>query len=168
MTRIRQALVLSLAIGSRGLLAAENCVGSRDLRLTNGRIVTLDKRNTVASEVTIQDGNIAAVGRSTARLDPCTKTIDLKGRTAVPGLIDNHNHIVLLGIRPGYDTRLESAGSIAEVQAAIRARVRGVPAGGFITAMGGWNQVQFTEKRLPTLSELDAAAPNHPVLLFQS
>jgi predicted amidohydrolase YtcJ len=86
----------------------------------------------------------------------------------VPGLIDNHNHIVLLGLRPGYDTRLETAASIADVQAALRARAATVPRGGFITAMGGWNQVQFTEKRLPTLAEIDAAVSDHPVIVYQA
>jgi len=129
----------------------------------------MDQRGSIVSEVTIQDGRIQSVGRAAAsRLSPCTKTIDLRGRTAVPGLIDNHNHIVLLGIRPGHDTRLETAASIADVQAAIRRRAATVPAGEFITAMGGWNQAQFAEKRLPTLAELDAAAPNHPVLVFQA
>src|SRR6185503_15651323 len=64
--------------------------------------------------------------------------------------------------------RLETAASIADVQAAIKARAQGVPAGGFLTAMGGWNPAQFAEKRLPTLAELDAAAPDHPVLVYLS
>jgi hypothetical protein len=129
----------------------------------------MDARNSIVSEVTIQEGRFETVGRAgNARLSPCTKVIDLRGRTAVPGLIDNHNHIVLLGIRPGHDTRLETAASIADVQAAIRTRSKGVPAGAFITAMGGWNPAQFTEKRLPTLAELDAAAPDHPVIVFQA
>ena len=144
------------------------CAGARDLRLTNGKIVTMDANRSIVSEATIQDGRFVAVGRRADRVSPCTREIDLRGRTVVPGLIDNHNHIVLLGIRPGYDTRLESAGSIADVQAAVRARAKGVPAGQFITAMGGWNQAQFTEKRLPTLAELDAAAPDHPVLVYQA
>src|SRR5207247_1205196 len=84
------------------------------------------------------------------------------------GLIDNHNHIILLGIRPGHDTRLDSAASIEQVQAAFRERARNVPAGEFLTAMGGWNQAQFAEKRLPTLAELDAAAPNHPAIVYQA
>src|SRR5437667_5234217 len=130
----------------------------------------MGKTNSTVTEVTIQDGVFTAVGRARSgqRLSPCTKTIDLKGRTAVPGLIDNHNHIVLLGLRPGYDTRLETAASIADVQAAIKARAKNVPAGGFITAMGGWNPAQFAEKRLPTLAELDAAAPDHPVIVYQA
>ena len=145
------------------------CAGSRDLRLTNGRFVTMDARGTTASEVTIQDGRFTAVGpRGNQRVSPCTREINLRGRTVVPGLIDNHNHIVLLGIRPGYHTPLEGTASIAEVQAVIKARAKSVPAGAFITSMGGWNQAQFAEKRLPTLAELDAATSNHPVLVFQS
>lgn len=150
------------------LAAAEDpCAGARDLRLVNGRIVTMDQRDSVVSTVTIQDGRFDAVGSAPKhKLNPCTKTIDLHGRTAVPGLIDNHNHIVLLGLRPGHDTRLETAASLADVQAILSARAKSVPPGEFITAMGGWNPVQFAEKRLPTLAELDAAAPNHPVLVF--
>jgi predicted amidohydrolase YtcJ len=144
-------------------LGADNCADSRDLRLVNGKIVTMDARNSVVSSVTIQNGRFDSSG---GKLSPCTKTINLHGRTAVPGLIDNHNHIVLLGIRPGYDTRLESAGSIKDVQATIAARAKSVPAGKFITAMGGWNPAQFAEKRLPTLEELDVASSDHPVLVF--
>lgn len=144
-------------------MAADNCSGSRDLRLINGKIVTMDGRNSVLTSVAIQNGRFESPG---GKLSPCTKTINLRGRTAVPGLIDNHNHIVLLGSRPGYDTRLETAASIKDVQAAIAARAKSVPQGKFITAMGGWNPVQFAEKRLPTLAELDAAAPGHPVLVF--
>jgi predicted amidohydrolase YtcJ len=145
------------------------CDGSRDLHLVNGRIVTMDRRNSTADEVTIQNGVFTAVGRGgSGRLSPCTKTVNLQGRTVVPGLIDNHNHIVLLGLRPGHDTRLETAASVADVQAIIRARAKTVPAGEFITAMGGWNFVQFAEKRMPTLAELDAADPDHPVILYQS
>ncbi len=146
-------------------VAADNCAGSRDLRLVNGKIVTMDARDAVVSSVTIQNGRFDFSG---GKLSPCTKTINLHGRTAVPGLIDNHNHIVLLGIRPGYDTRLETAASIKDIQTAIVARAKSVPAGKFITAMGGWNPAQFAEKRLPTLEELDAASSDHPVLLFLS
>ena len=148
--------------------AQDRCANSGDLRLINGRIHTMAATDTVVNEVTIQSGRITSVGAPTANPDPCTRTIDLQGKVAIPGLIDNHNHIVLLGIRPGYDTRLETASSIADVQTAIRTRAANVPRGAFITAMGGWNQVQFTEKRLPTLAELDAAAPNHPVIVYQA
>ena len=145
-----------------------NCEDSRDLRLTNGHIVTMDKKNPVATEVQIRNGRFESVGKSTQKPGPCTQVINLRGRTAVPGLIDNHNHIVLLGLRPGYDTRLETASSIADMQALIQTRAKSVPAGGFITAMGGWNAAQLKEKRLPTLQELDAADATHPVVVFQA
>jgi len=148
---------------------ADPCAGARDLHLTNGRFATMDARGSTATEVTIQNGRFTAVGpRGNQRLSPCTREINLRGRTVVPGLIDNHNHIVLLGIRPGYHTPLEGTASIAEVQAVIKARAKNVPAGAFITSMGGWNQAQFAEKRLPTLAELDAATSDHPVLVYQS
>src|SRR5215475_382435 len=162
--------LLTTLVASSSLAQAPtaNCAGSRDLHLVNGKIATMDGKNTIVNEVTIQNGVFTAVGKSSGRLSPCTKTIDLKGRTVVPGLVDNHNHILLLGLRPGHDTRLETAASIADVQAIIKARAKTVPAGGFITAMGGWNSVQFAEKRLPTLSELDAADADHPVIVYQS
>jgi len=148
----------------------DRCAGSRDVRLVNGKIHTLDNRNSIVSSVTIKNGKIVAVGEG-GRFDddsPCMQVVNLGGRTAVPGLVDNHNHFLLLGLRPGHDTRLETATSIADVQAAIRARTKTVKAGQWITAMGGWTAAQFVENRLPTLAELDAAAPNNPVLVFNS
>ena len=169
------AVFMAAAFSSATLLGQarpsqiDPCAGARDLRLTNGKIVTMDGRGTTVSEVTIQDGRFTSVGpRGNQRTSPCTRDINLRGRTAVPGLIDNHNHIVLLGIRPGHHTPLEGAASIADVQTILKARAKGVPAGAFITSMGGWNQAQFAEKRLPTLAELDSAAPDHPVLVFQA
>lgn len=165
---ILAALLMGIIVAQPAQPPGDRCANSGDLRLINGRIHTMDAQNRIVSEATIQAGKFVAVGAPAQSLDPCTQTIDLQGRTVVPGLIDNHNHIILLGLRPGFDTRLETAASIADVQATIRARARNVPKGGFITAMGGWNQVQFAEKRLPTLAELDAAAPDHPVIVYQA
>lgn len=168
-----RAVVLSISLtflpaASNANAQIASCDGARDLRLVNGRFHTMNATAPAVSEVTIQNGVFTAVGKGSGRLSPCTKTIDLKGRTAVPGLVDNHNHIVLLGLRPGYDTRLETAASIADVQAMLRARAKTVPAGGFISAMGGWNIAQLAEKRMPTLAELDAADADHPVIVYHS
>jgi hypothetical protein len=141
----------------------QRCTGSRNLRIINGRIHTMDARDTIVSSATIRNGVFAA---SQGASEPCTQVIDVHGRTVVPGLIDNHNHIVLLSERPGHDTRLESAASIAEVQATLRARGRTLSAADWVTAMGGWIPGQFLEKRLPTLVELDQALPDNPALLF--
>jgi predicted amidohydrolase YtcJ len=155
-------LMACLWSAEAALAAGDPCADSRNLKLVNGKIVTMDKKNSIVSSVTIQNGVFADAGKPA----PCTKTIDLHGRTVVPGLVDNHNHIVALGLRPGHDTRIETASSIADVQELISARAKSVPKGEFLTAMGGWNPAQFKEKRLPTLAELDAAAPDHPVFLY--
>ena len=147
----------------------DRCAGARDVKLVNGKIHTLNARNSIVSSVTIKSGKFAVVGdEGQSDGGPCMRVINLGGRTAVPGLVDNHNHFLLLGLRPGHDTRLETAASIADVQTAIRARTKTVKAGEWITAMGGWTPAQFAENRLPTLAELDAAAPNNPVLVFNS
>ena len=146
--------------------AVDSCSWSRDIKLTNGKIITMDSKNSIVSEVTIQDGKFTAVGKTAnQKLSPCTKTIDLKGRTVVPGLIDNHNHFISLGLRPGYDVRLETAWSIPEIQDRIRTRLKGIPPTAFVTATGGWSPKQLAEKRMPTMAELDAAAPNNPVYI---
>jgi len=139
-----------------------------ELVLYNGKIVTLDARNTIAFSVIIQGSRITAVGtaRGIPKHEACAKLIDLRGHTAIPGLVDSHEHFVTLSQRPGYDTRLDTTTSVAEVQEAIRRRAKTAPPGAWITAIGGWNPVQLAEKRLPTLTELDAAAPVNPVLLF--
>src|SRR5262245_30189902 len=162
-------LLLGAATVTPSLGESDRCAGARDVKLVNGRFHTFDGRNSIVTSVTIKDGKFTSVGRDQWADDgPCMRVINLGGRTAVPGLIDNHNHFVLLGLRPGRDTRLETATSIADVQAAIRARTQTVRPGEFITAMGGWTPAQFAENRLPTLAELNVAAPNHPVLMFQS
>jgi predicted amidohydrolase YtcJ len=163
---MKAALFLAPLLAGVSIATGAACDGARDLRLINGKIVTMDKRNSIVSEVTIQEGRFAAVGKAAnLKLNVCTKTVDLHGRTAVPGLIDNHNHIVLLGMRPGYDIRLETAASIGDVQATLKSRAKSLPAGAFITTLGDWNIKQFTEKRLATLQELDAALPNNPYLM---
>jgi len=172
-SRVSLLVALSLLAGAAMVIPAladrddDRCAGSRDLKLVNGKIHTFDARNSIVSSVTIKNGKFAAVGDD-GQSDggPCMQVINLGGRTAVPGLVDNHNHFLLLSLRPGHDTRLETAASIADVQAAIRGRTKTVKGGEWITAMGGWNPAQFTENRLPTLAELDAAAPNNPVLVF--
>src|SRR2546423_4319322 len=87
-----------------------------DTVLVNGKIHTMDDENTVVSAVSIRDGRFAEVGNAARGLHGHdTKVIDLRGRTVVPGIIDNHNHIVLMGNRPGFHTPLENALSLQDV-----------------------------------------------------
>jgi predicted amidohydrolase YtcJ len=150
-------------------LAQRGCPDVNDLLLTNGAIHTMDGGDSVVESVRVIGDRIAAVGAGRLGATRCTNVIDLHGRTAIPGIIDNHNHIVLLGLRPGHDTRIESASSIREALDLLAARAAGLPAGEWITSIGGFDLMQLVPApeapRFPTLAELDAAVPNHPVYL---
>ncbi|HYX65185.1 MAG TPA: amidohydrolase family protein [Burkholderiales bacterium] len=144
-----------------------DCGDARDLNLVNGRFLTMDARNSVASAVSIRDGRIVRVGHP-ADLGPCGRTINLKGASVIPGLIDTHVHFLRCGQNPGHEVRIiETAASVGELQQMITRRIAelAVPAGEFITCIGGWNINGLAEKRLPTVAELDAAAPNNAVYL---
>jgi predicted amidohydrolase YtcJ len=138
-----------------------------DLRLTNGRIHTMDTRNTIATAAAITNGRFVAVGNQIPAAGPNTRTIDLRGRTVIPGIVEGHIHSVSLANRPGYHTILENTTSIKEIQEVLAARRKSVPAGQWITSMGGWHPNQWAEHRHPTLKELDAAVPDRPVLLYE-
>jgi len=145
----------------------DDCPDGREIMLVNGRIHTMDRHNRVVSTLTIRNGKFAAVGHDDGGFgrSGCRQVVNLRGRTVTPGLVDNHNHIVLLGLRPGYHTPLESAASFADIAATYRQRIAALPAGAFITSIGGFNPVQFAEKRLPTLAELDAISSSNPLYL---
>jgi predicted amidohydrolase YtcJ len=113
----------------------------------------------------IRNGRIVEIGSSVGR---GARVIDLKGATVIPGLIDAHAHIYWTFSNPGYEARdIELARSIPELLKAITHRSKSVPAGQFISCNGGWNRSQLAEKRLPSLAELDAAAPNHPLWIVE-
>jgi predicted amidohydrolase YtcJ len=139
----------------------------QDLALINGRIHTMDARNTIASTLVIRNGRFVTVGNAAPPRQAGTRVIDLKGRTVVPGLIEAHVHIVSLANRPGYHTILENTTSIRDIQTTLAARRKDVPEGQWITSMGGWHPNQWAEHRHPTRRELDEAVPDRPVLLYE-
>src|SRR4051812_19271357 len=150
----------------------ERCPAGGALRLVNGKIHTMDSKDRIVSSVVIRNGRFAAVGQGARDGDDdCVREIDLRGRTAVPGIVDNHNHIILLGLRPGRDTRLEFANSIPEALATFTARAKEAKPGEWITAIGGFHRNQFFKApqpiRFPTLDQLTKAVPDHPVFMME-
>jgi predicted amidohydrolase YtcJ len=149
-----------------------DCKQSGSLRLVNGRIHTMDANHRIVSSVLIKNGRFAAVGHGHGNDDgDCARTINLHGRTAVPGIIDSHNHIILLGLRPGRDARLENANSIGEALATLAARGAEAQPGEWVTSIGGFSRNQFFRApqavRFPTLAELTAAVPDRPVFIME-
>src|SRR5213080_1922704 len=116
------ALALALAIPSMPAAAAQgdsDCPNGREIALINGLIHTMDASNSVVSAVTMCNGKFVSVGHDAggAAEAGCKQVINLQGRVAIPGLVDNHNHILLLGLRPGYHTPLETAANFADIAA---------------------------------------------------
>ncbi len=141
-----------------------------DLILTNGKVLTMDSSNRVVEAVAIRDGKVMAVGSSReieALAGSGTEAIDLRGRTALPGLVDVHVHLAsdagqrgAVEARDFYDP---GVGSVADIQGRIRERAGQVGPGEWIVARGSPMQdLRLAERRLPTREELDAAAPEHP------
>jgi predicted amidohydrolase YtcJ len=143
-----------------------------DLILTNGRIVTVDDRFTIAEALAVSGDRITAIGpgREIAKLaGPATRRIDLRGRTATPGLIDNHMH--LLRAANTWDLELRWDGVYTRKQAIdmLRARARAVGPGQWVFNIGGWATAQFADDGRPfTRDELDRIAPDNPVALQES
>ena len=149
--------------GHRLILGAPQRGGSNDVVLANGKFV--DGRGVVGSTLTVKNGRIVSIGQAGAPI-PGARTIDLGGRTVIPGFVDAHVHYTRGGINPGYEARrIERAFSIHELQETIAKRTESVPPGEFITCIGGWNHLQFAEARRPTKAELDEAAPRHAVYI---
>jgi len=155
--------------------SAAVCASAPDLVFVNGRFLTVDGDDSVASVVRVRGSRITSVGDDAGPVDACTQTIDLGGRMVIPGLINDHVHFLRGGMRPGHEVHaVQTAYSIAELQEAIRQRATtvptaaGIPTGkDFITIIATWNASQFVEDRFPTLEELDEAAPDHPVYMMQ-
>ncbi len=162
----RSALWLAVLVLPLGVQAAQPCPGGKDLVLTNGNILTVDANDRTVSTLRIRGERLLSVGEPVPRNEPCVQVIDLGGRTVIPGLIDNHTHFVRTAQAPGpFIEGLESATSIAALQAALRTAARKAEPGEWLAAIGGFTPGQFAERRMPTRQELSAAVPDHPVYM---
>ncbi|NUU03579.1 amidohydrolase [Herbaspirillum robiniae] len=140
-----------------------------DLILINGKFHTVDKQNPIAEAVAIGGGKFIEVGdaASVMRLkQPGTKVIDLGGRTAIPGLNDSHLHLIRGGLNYNLELRWEGVPSLADALCMLKDQAARTPHPQWVRVVGGWTEFQFAEKRMPTLEELNAAAPDTPVFVL--
>lgn len=140
-----------------------------DLILHRGLITTLDSTKPAANAVAIKDGSFIAVGSDKeimALAAPTTKVVDLRGRRALPGLIDNHTHVIRGGLNFNMELRWDGVRSLADAMAMLKRQVANTPPPQWVRVVGGFTEHQFVEKRLPTLDEINAIAPDTPVFLL--
>ena len=137
-----------------------------DVVLLGGKIVTVDAQASVREALAIRDGKIVGLG-STAEIrrlaGPATRVIELGGRTVIPGLIDSHLHAVRAALSFSTEVNWIGARSLPEALGRISAAAKRRPPGSWLIVAGGWNELQFAERRRPTQAELEAAAPDNPV-----
>jgi predicted amidohydrolase YtcJ len=153
------ALLASLAV----VTTPAGQVPPADLVLTNGVVITVDARDSLAQALAIRDGKIVFVGSSAeARrlVGEKTEVVDLHGRAATPGLIDTHVHFS----EPADNLDLGDARTMADVIAKVKAWADRLPPGAWVRG-SGWDEGKLAERRYITAADLDKAAPNHPVYL---
>ncbi len=162
MLGLRACVLALLALGAMPALAQ-----TADKVLVNGKIITVDDRFTIGQALAIRGQRIVKVG-SNAEIErlkgPSTQTIDLAGRSVIPGLIDNHSHWIRAAEHN--ELRFDGVTSRARAIDMVAERARAAPPGEWIVVLGGWSEEQFTdEPRGFPREELDRIAPNNPVVL---
>ncbi|MGY9075143.1 MAG: amidohydrolase [Acidimicrobiales bacterium] len=137
-----------------------------DTLLVNGRFVTMDNGVPHASTIGIIGERIVLVGDVNAAAGlSARRTIDLDGRTVVPGFNDAHQHMTFYGdTLRRIDLSSPPIKTIAEILDAVAQRAAQTPKGQWILG-SGYDQNKLAERRHPTATELDRVAPDHPVML---
>ncbi|ENX60155.1 MULTISPECIES: amidohydrolase [Acinetobacter] len=139
------------------------------LILRNAKITTLDEQSSEAQAIAIADGKVVKTGSDDdiMRLsNSTTKVIDLNGRRVIPGLNDSHLHIIRGGLNYNMELRWEGVPSLSDALRLLKEQAENTPAPQWVRVVGGWTEFQFVEKRMPTLDELNQAAPDTPVFVL--
>jgi len=145
--------------------------GSADLILRNGRIFTGDPARPQAAALAVSAGRITAVGNEAdiaALAGPGTRVVDALGRRVIPGLNDSHIHLIRGGVNYLLELRWDGVPALSLALRMLREQAEHTPPGQWVRVVGGWSGAQFAEKRLPTVSGLNAAAPDTPVLVLHA
>ena len=137
--------------------------------LKSGKITTLNKQQPEVQAIAIADGKVLHTGSNEdvmklAQAD--TKIIDLNGRRVIPGLNDSHLHLIRGGLNYNMELRWEGVPSLSDAMRLLKEQADNTPAPQWVRVIGGWSEFQFAEKRLPTLDEINKAAPDTPVFVL--
>ncbi|WP_010403584.1 amidohydrolase [Sphingomonas echinoides] len=166
----RRQTIAGAAIGTLAapLFARISPMPATDLILVNAKVTTLDRANPEAQAIAIRDGRFLAVGSEAEvrAAAPHASVIDAKGRRIIPGLIDSHMHIIRGGLNYNMELRWDGVPSLADALAMLKRQVDVTPAPQWVRVVGGFTEHQFAEKRLPTIAELNAIAPDTPVFIL--
>ena len=141
---------------------------SVDTILHNAKIAT-NQIPSFVDAVAISDGKISAVGKDEEVLrlrEPGTQVIDGKRRTVIPGLNDSHMHPIRGGLNYNMELRWDGVPSLADALRMLKEQAARTPAPQWVRVVGGWTEFQFAERRMPTLDEINAAAPDTPVFVL--
>ncbi|VVN65545.1 amidohydrolase [Pseudomonas fluorescens] len=172
----RRRVLQGLSAGAIGAWISPLIAGSStlsnapaDLILYNGRLHTVDRDKPQATAVAIKDGLFIAVGsdaEAMALRGATTQVVDLQRRTVIPGLNDSHLHLIRGGLNYNLELRWEGVPSLVDALRMLKDQAERTPAPQWVRVVGGWNEFQFAERRLPTLEELNKAAPDTPVFVL--
>src|SRR4051794_32123559 len=137
--------------------------------LHHGRITTVDPKVPSATALAVTDGKVTAVGSDADILRVAgeqTQKIDLNNRRVIPGLNDSHLHVIRAGLFYNLELRWDGVPSVAQAMGQLKTQADKTPPPQWVRVIGGWNEFQFAEGRMPTLDEINKAAPNTPVFLL--
>lgn len=140
-----------------------------DLILYNGKITHFGHNQEAVTAVAIQDGKFVAIGSDSDVLklaNTQTKLIDLGGRRVVPGINDSHIHLIRGGLNYNLELRWDGVPSLADALRMLKEQVDRTPHPQWVRVVGGWSEFQFAERRMPTLAEINAIAPDTPVFIL--
>ena len=168
-TALRRASLCLIAIIIIFVTAASVQPQPADLVVTNAKVITMDAQRPQATAFAVRDGSFIAVGgdeEMAAYRGDRTRVIDAKGRTIIPGLNDSHAHVVRGGRFYNLELRWDGVDSLERGLEMIREQAQRTPGKQWVRVIGGWSPYQFRERRMPTVRELNEAAPDTPVFVL--
>src|SRR6201982_2666283 len=153
---------------SKTIVVFEGGSMSIETILQNAKIAT-NGVPSFAEALAIRDGKIATTGTDDEILrlrEPATQVIDGKGRTVISGLNDSHMHPIRGGLNYNMELRWDGVPSLADALRMLKEQAARTPAPQWVRVVGGWTEFQFAERRMPTLDEINKAAPDTPVFIL--